>query len=141
MSSISTIFAMRIMNRISGPVDRTYILYLYYFSWCIYVFKFRCWYVFVKISTHKYKCNACSTTGVILEGDSGKEITLRRLTSRFHWSKAKFKSPCNLVELPYHIRKCRYYVYWNLLYPLSILKVIFLKSNPLRFKKNFNNKK
>jgi glucose-6-phosphate-specific signal transduction histidine kinase len=25
------------------------------------------------------------------------------------------------------------YVYWNLLYPLSILKVIFLESNPLRF--------
>jgi len=25
MSSISTIFTMRIMNRISGPVDRTYI--------------------------------------------------------------------------------------------------------------------
>jgi hypothetical protein len=29
-------------------------------------------------------------------------------------------------------------VYWNLSYPLSILKVIFLKSNPLRFIETFN---
>ena len=35
-----------------------------------------------------------------------------------------------------HLWKCRYHahVYWNLSYPLlSILKVIFLESNPLRF--------
>jgi hypothetical protein len=34
-----------------------------------------------------------------------------------------------------HLWKCRYRarVYWNLSYPLSILKVIFLESNPLRF--------
>jgi hypothetical protein len=29
-----------------------------------------------------------------------------------------------------HLWKCRYRVYWNISYPLSILKVIFLKSNP-----------
>jgi hypothetical protein len=33
-----------------------------------------------------------------------------------------------------HLWKCRYHVYWNLLYLFSILKVIFLKSNPLWFK-------
>ena len=50
-----------------------------------------------------------------------------------------FRSPC----LPCYLRKCWYPVYWNILYPLSILKVIFLKSNPLRFRKtlmSFNNK-
>ena len=46
----------------------------------------------------------------------------------------------------FHLWKCRYHVYWNLSYPLSILKVIFLKSNPLvplQFKEtliSFNNK-
>jgi hypothetical protein len=32
-----------------------------------------------------------------------------------------------------HLWKCRYRVYWNISYSLSILKVIFLKSNSLRF--------
>ena len=32
-----------------------------------------------------------------------------------------------------------YHVYWNLLYSLIILKVIFLKSNPFRFKETNNN--
>jgi hypothetical protein len=42
-----------------------------------------------------------------------------------------------------HLCKYRYRVYWNLSYPLSILKVIFMKSNPLWFKEtlfSFNNK-
>ena len=42
-----------------------------------------------------------------------------------------------------HIWKCRYHVYWNLSYSLSILKVAFLKSNPFRFKETsilFNDK-
>jgi len=33
-----------------------------------------------------------------LEGDSGEEVALCRLTTPSHWSKAKFKSPCNFEE-------------------------------------------
>jgi hypothetical protein len=33
-----------------------------------------------------------------------------------------------------YLWKCWYRVYWNLSYPLSFLKVIFLKSNPFWFK-------
>ena len=40
-------------------------------------------------------------SGLTLEGDSGKEVALWRLTSLSRWSKAKFKSPCNFEELPY----------------------------------------
>jgi hypothetical protein len=51
-----------------------------------------------------------------------------------HWSKAKFKSPCNFEEFLcrphiFALWKCWYLVYWNLSYSLIILKVIFLKSN------------
>jgi hypothetical protein len=82
-------------------------------------------------------------SGLTLEGDSGEEVTLWRLTSLSRWSKAKFKSPwrVGLCCRPHifstcHLWKCRYSarVYWNLSYLLlSILKVIFLESNPLRF--------
>ena len=71
-----------------------------------------------------------------------EEVVLWRLTSLSHLSKVKFKSPCNFEELPchthifatFHLWNCLYHVYWNLSYPLSILKVIFLKSDPFRFK-------
>jgi hypothetical protein len=39
--------------------------------------------------------------GLTLEGDSGKEVTLWRLTSLSCWSKAKFKSPWNFEESLY----------------------------------------
>ena len=42
-----------------------------------------------------------------------------------------------------HLWKCWYHVSWNLLYPLSIFRVIFLQSNIFRFKEtliSFNNK-
>ena len=39
--------------------------------------------------------------GLTLEGDSGKEIALWRLTSLSRWSKVKFKLPCNFEESPY----------------------------------------
>ena len=85
------------------------------------------------------------TKNITLDGDSGEEVALWRLTLFSRWSKAKFKSPCNfgrvaLCHRPHifstcHLWKCRYRarVYWNLSYTLSILKVIFLESNPLRF--------
>jgi hypothetical protein len=81
----------------------------------------------------------CDTPGFTLEGDLGKEVTLWELTSLSRWSKAKFKSPCNFEELLYVARVflprvIKENVYWNLSYPLSILKVIFLKSNPFQFK-------
>ena len=55
---------------------------------------------------------------------------------------------CTFVCRPHifatcHLWKCRESVYWNLSYSLIILKVIFLKSNPFRFKETlilFNNK-
>jgi len=37
----------------------------------------------------------------MLEGDSGEEVALWRLTSLSRWSKAKLKSPCNFEESPY----------------------------------------
>jgi hypothetical protein len=91
---------------------------------------------------------------LILQGDSGEEVALWRLTSLYCWSKAKFKSPCNFEESPpaYFLHYLSFMkmstlctcllksivsvirVYWNLSYPLlSILKVIFLERNPLRF--------
>ena len=70
-----------------------------------------------------------SSWGLMLEGDSGEEVTLWRLNSLSRWSKVKFKSPCNFEELPYvadcifsllviYLWKCRYraHVYWNLSY-------------------------
>jgi hypothetical protein len=61
-------------------------------------------------------------TGLTLEGDSGEEVALWRLTSLSRWSKAKFKSPCNPMPPPAyflhlsHLWKCRYRacVYWNI---------------------------
>jgi len=44
------------------------------------------------------------TSSITLEGDSGEEVTLLRLTSLFRWSKAKFKSPCNCEESPFVAR-------------------------------------
>ena len=80
--------------------------------------------------------------GLTFEDNSGKEVVLWRLASLSRLSKAKFKSPCNFEESPcrthifatFHLWNCLYRVYWNLSYPLSILKVIFLKSDPFRFK-------
>jgi hypothetical protein len=45
---------------------------------------------------------------------------------------------CIFSLLVIYLWKCRYRerVYWSLLYPLSILKVIFLESNPLWFIEN-----
>jgi hypothetical protein len=40
-------------------------------------------------------------SGLTLEGDSGEEVALWRLTSLSRWSKAKFRSPCNFEESPY----------------------------------------
>ena len=40
----------------------------------------------------------------MLEGDSGEEITMWRLTLLSHWSIAKFKSPCNFEESHYIAR-------------------------------------
>ena len=60
----------------------------------------------------------------------GEEVAWWRLTSFSHWSKVKFKSilkSCMHI-FTCHLWICRYCVYWNLSYPLSILKVIFLKS-------------
>ena len=37
-----------------------------------------------------------------------------------------------------HLWKYRHRVYWYLSHPLSILKVIFLKSNPFRFEETLN---
>ena len=48
----------------------------------------------------------------------------------------KLQSRLQIISFPgsilsmCHLWKCRYRVYWNISYPLSILKVIFLKSNP-----------
>jgi hypothetical protein len=42
-----------------------------------------------------------TTPGLTLEGNSGEEVALWRLTSLSRWSKAKFKSPCNFEESPY----------------------------------------
>jgi hypothetical protein len=39
--------------------------------------------------------------GLTLEGDSGEEVALWRLTSLSRRSKAKFKSPRNFEETPY----------------------------------------
>jgi hypothetical protein len=39
--------------------------------------------------------------GLTLEGDSGEEVALWRLTLLSRWSIAKFKAPCNFEELPY----------------------------------------
>ena len=36
-----------------------------------------------------------------VEGDSGEEVILWRLTSLYRWSKTNFKSPCNFEELSY----------------------------------------
>ena len=44
-------------------------------------------------------------TGLTLEGDSGEEVTLWRLTSLSRWSEAKFKSPCNFEESPYVVAR------------------------------------
>jgi hypothetical protein len=98
----------------------------------------------------KYYSVACdvqqqsiSMQGLTFEGDSGEEVTLWRLTSLLRWSKAKFKSPFNFEESPvhffvtWHLWKCWFRVYWNLSYPLSILEVIFLKSNSFRFIETF----
>jgi hypothetical protein len=40
-----------------------------------------------------------------------------------------------LLLMKFLLTKCRHHahVYWNLMYPLSILKVVFLESNPLWF--------
>ena len=69
----------------------------------------------------------------------GKEVALWRLTSLSRWSKEKFKSPCNFEELPYvaaHVFS-PLVNYENVdivhVYPVSILEVIFLESNPLQF--------
>jgi len=40
-------------------------------------------------------------SGLTLEGNSGEEVALWRLTSLSRWSKAKFKLPCNSEESPY----------------------------------------
>jgi len=84
-------------------------------------------------------------TGLTLEGDSGEEVALWRLTSLSRWSKEKFKSPCNFEESPY-VAACAFsplVIYENvdivqcllksIVSVISILKVIFLESNPLRF--------
>jgi hypothetical protein len=51
---------------------------------------------------------------------------------RFHFTEMRINT--SKVILP-NLWKCRYHVYWNLSYPLSILKVIFSKSNKLWLKK------
>jgi hypothetical protein len=40
-------------------------------------------------------------SGLTLDGDSGEEVALLKLTSLSRWSKAKFKSPCYFEESPY----------------------------------------
>jgi hypothetical protein len=52
----------------------------------------------IKVSINR---NGLLSKKITLEGDSGKEVALWRLTSLSRWSKAKFKSPCNVEELPY----------------------------------------
>jgi hypothetical protein len=77
--------------------------------------------------------------GLTFEGDSDKEISLWGLASLSRGSRAKSNSPCNFEEPSYVAA----YFYWYLSHPLSILKVIFLKSNPFRFEETlilFNNK-
>ena len=84
--------------------------------------------------------------GLTLEGNSGKEVALWRLTSPSRWSKAKYKSPCNFEESPAYfpyVSFMKMSISCLLKYIVSVLKVIFLKSNPLRFKEtliSFNNK-
>ena len=46
-------------------------------------------------------CQIRQVPGLTLEGVSHKGVVLWRLTSLSHWSKAKFKSPCNFEESPY----------------------------------------
>ena len=85
-------------------------------------------------------------TGLTLEGDSGKEVALWRLTSLSRWSKAKFKSLCNFEESPYaaarvfsplvideNVDIVHVFIEIYRILLLSILKVIFLESIPLRF--------
>ena len=83
------------------------------------------------------------------EGDSVEEVVLGSLTSLSHWSKMKSKSTyVASVFLPGVIYENVNIVFIgiynkHLLYPLSILKVIFVKSNSFRFKEtliSFNNK-
>jgi hypothetical protein len=55
-------------------------------------------------STEKQTCLMPLSTIIsklTLEGDSGKEVALWRLTLFSRWSKAKFKSACNFEESPY----------------------------------------
>ena len=76
------------------------------------------------------------------EGDSVEEVVLGSLTSLSRWSKMKSKSPWNFEEstyvasifLPRVIYESVDIVFFgifnkHLSYPLSILKVIFVKSN------------
>ena len=82
-------------------------------------------------------------TGLTLEGE---EVALWRLTFAFSLVKSEFQvallfwsvALCRRPRIfsTCHLWKCQYRarVYWNLSYPLlSILKMIFLESNPLRF--------
>ena len=83
-------------------------------------------------------------SGLLLEGDSGEEVALWRLTSLFRsskWSSSRLiimkslpMSPSAYFLFIRHLWKCQYRarVYWNLSYPFSIFKMIFLESNPLR---------
>jgi hypothetical protein len=84
-------------------------------------------------------------SGLPLEGDSGEEVALWRLISLFRSSKRSSSrliimkslpmSPSAYFLLTCHLWKCQYRarVYWNLSYPFSIFKMIFLESNSLRF--------
>ena len=100
------------------------------------VMQFRIYGVFLKVcfpfgvvSLHSDDIHCYTIThyrsGLTLEGDSGEEVTLWRLTSFSRWSKAKFKSHCNFevalcrhprIFSTCHLWKCWYRarVYWSL---------------------------
>ena len=93
-------------------------------------------------------CAGSCKSSFHMQGDSGEEVALWRLTSLYHWSKRSSSRlvilKCHPMTLPVYflhlsfikmsIDVYRARVYWNLSYPLiSILKVIFLESNPMWF--------
>jgi hypothetical protein len=86
-------------------------------------------------------CAGSCKSSFHMQGDSGKEVALWRLTSLSHWSKAKFKSSCNFEESPY-VAACVFSPFMKMSTSCTcllisivsvILKVIFLESNPLLF--------
>jgi hypothetical protein len=69
--------------------------------------------------------------GLTLEGNSGKEVALWRLTSPSRWSKAKYKSPCNFEESPYVAR------IFSLRIIYENVDIMFIEIYRIRFESDF----